>query len=80
MSAVICSAPFGNRTAVRAAAAANAAWSRAKEFGYSERSARAFAAEARRAAGDLETAQHIAQRIVTPMRGVFAGPTGSDAA
>jgi hypothetical protein len=79
MSAVI-SAPFGNRAAVRAAEAANAAWRRALDFGYSRNAAREFANEARREVSKLETPQHVAQRIVQPMRGTFAGPTGSDAA
>lgn len=79
MSAVI-RAPFGDSAAVRAAEAANAAFRRAVDFGYSHDSARAFAATARREAGALETPQHIAQRIVHPKRGVFAGPTGSSAA
>lgn len=78
MSAVL-TAPFGDSEAIRAAQAANAAFHRAKDFGYSRRAALEFANEARREVSTLETPQHVAQRIVQPMSGRFAGPTGDDA-
>jgi hypothetical protein len=79
MSAVI-SAPFGNPAAVRAAQAANAAFRRARELGYSNVAAREFANEARRDITPLESPETAAVRIVHPRRGRFAGPTGDDAA
>lgn len=79
MSAVL-SPSFGNRTALRKAAIGNAAYERAKLLGYCHTSAQQFARQAKRDAADSESPAHVAMRVVIPMRGTFAGPTGSDAA
>lgn len=79
MSAVLHPA-FGDRTAIRRAEAANAAYARAIKLGYCNTSAHQFARVARREASEWESADHVALRIVIPMRGTFAGPTGDSAA
>ncbi len=78
MSAVI-TAPFGDPSAIRQAAAANAAYARALKLGYTSRQSRCFAAQARQQASHWEDADETAMRVVYPPRGTFAGPTGGAA-
>lgn len=78
MSAVI-TAPFGDESAVRESAAANAAYARAIKLGYGRRESRCFAAQARQQASGWESAEQTAMRVVYPPRGTFAGPTGGAA-
>lgn len=78
MSAVI-TAPFGDQSAILAAAAANAAYARALKLGYNRRESRCFAAQARHQASQWEEAADTAMRVVYPPRGTFAGPTGGAA-
>lgn len=80
MSAVISMPMFGNRTAIRSAEVGNAAYNRAIKLGYSRVSALQFSRIAKREASDIESAEHVALRVVIPMRGTFAGPTGNSAA
>lgn len=80
MSAVISMPMFGNRTAIRSAEVGNAAYNRAIKLGYGRASAQQFARLAKREAGDMESAAHVALRVVMPMRGTFAGPTSNNAA
>lgn len=80
MSEVISMPMFGNRIAIRSAEIGNAAYNRAIKLGYCRTSAQQFARQAKREAGDMESAAHVALRVVIPMRGTFAGPTGNSAA
>lgn len=68
--------PFGNPEAIRAAEAANAAFTRAIHLGYSTVASRQFARIAKREASELETARETALRIVLPKRATFAGNPG----
>ncbi len=79
MSAVIEMPRFGDPGAVRSAEVGNAAYNRAIKLGYSRVSALQFARVAKRDAGAMESAAQVALRVVIPMRGTFAGPTGSAA-
>lgn len=68
--------PFGNPEAIRAAEAANAAFTRAIHLGYSTVASRQFARIAKREASEWETARETALRIVLPKRATFAGNPG----
>lgn len=75
----ITTAPFGNADAIRAAEAANAAFVRAVQLGYSIVASRQFSRIAKREASEWETARETALRIVLPMRATFAGNPGGAA-
>ena len=68
--------PFGNPEAIRAAEAANAAFTRAIHLCYSTVASRQFARIAKREASEWETARETALRIVIPKRATFAGNPG----
>ena len=68
--------PFGNPEAIRAAEAANAAFTRAIHLGYSTVASRQFARIAKREASEWETARETALRIVIPKRATFDGNPG----
>lgn len=72
----IITAPFGDHDAIRAAEAANAAFTRAIHLGYSTVASRQFARIAKREASEWETARETALRIVIPKRATFAGNPG----
>ena len=73
---VITSNLFGNPAEVRAAEAANAAFTRAIHLGYSTVASRQFARIAKREASEWETPRETALRIVIPKRATFAGNQG----
>ena len=75
----IATAPFGNPDAIRAADAANAAFVRALQLGYSTTASRQFARIAKREASEWETARETAMRLVLPKRATFAGSPGGTA-
>lgn len=66
--AVILTAPFGDRDAVRAAEVANATFRRALKLGYSRVIAQALARKAKREAHPCETPSAVAMRIVRDRR------------
>lgn len=68
--------PFGDHDAIRAAEAANAAFTRAIHLGYSTVASRQFARIAKREASEWETPQETALRLVLPKRSTFAGNPG----
>lgn len=72
----IITALFGDASAIRAAEAANAAFTRAIHLGYSTVASRQFARIAKREASEWETARETALRIVLPQRATFAGNSG----
>lgn len=72
----IITALFGDASAIRAAEAANAAFTRAIHLGYSTVASRQFARIAKREASEWETARETALRIVIPKRATFAGNPG----
>lgn len=72
----VLTAPFGDPAAIRAAEAANAAFTRAVHLGYSTVASRQFARIAKREASEWETARETALRIVIPKHATFAGNPG----
>lgn len=72
----IITALFGDASAIRAAEAANAAFTRAIHLGYSTVASRQFARIAKREASEWETARETALRIVLPRTTRFAGNSG----
>lgn len=79
MSAVIVRGAFGDRCAVRAAEASNAAFDRAMKLGYSRLQALQFSRDAKREASEWESPENTALRVVIPKRGTFAGNPGGRA-
>ena len=78
MSAVT-TAPFGDAAAIRAAEAANAAFTRAILLGYSNVASRQFARLAKKEASEWESPRETALRLVLPKRATFAGNPGGAA-
>lgn len=72
----IITALFGDASAIRAAKAGNAAFTRAIHLGYSTVASRQFARIAKREASEWESPQHTALRIVIPKTATFAGNPG----
>ncbi len=75
----ITTAPFGNADAIRAAEAANAAFVRAVQLGYSIVASRQFSRIAKREASEWESPRETALRIVLPRTARFAGNPGGAA-
>jgi len=78
MSAVI-TPQFGDADAIRAASAANEAFTRAIHLGYSTTASRQFARIAKRETSAWESPRETALRIVLPKRATFAGNPGGAA-